>query len=117
MLQGLDDGVFENLLRDVDIISVLDQIEGRLATAGVTTDVDERFEIGDLVRVTVLSLEVDGLEELFERFLKTVGGAGLAVLDATSPVTTGNDAKSLINVVEELRSRRGRLTPLQAFLR
>jgi hypothetical protein len=87
LLQGLDDGMLKNLLRDVEIVGVLDQVKGRLATAGVATDVDKRFEIGDLVRVTVLSLEVDGLEELFESFLETVGRTGLAVLEATSPVT------------------------------
>ena len=86
LLQGLDDGVFKNLLRDVEIVGVLDQVEGRLATAGVATDVDERFEIGDLVGVTVLSLEVDRFEELLKGFLETVGRAGLAVFNATSPV-------------------------------
>jgi len=91
LLEGLEDGVFEDLLRDVKIVGVFNQVEGRLATAGVTTDVDERFEIGDLVRITVLGLEVDGLEKLFKCFLETMGRARLAVLDATCPVAVGEN--------------------------
>ena len=107
--------MLKNLLRDVEIVSVLDQVEGRFATTGVATDIDERFEIGDLVGVTVLSLEVDGLEELFEGLLETVGRPGLAVLDATGPVTKESGAKWLIYAVEWSWSRWGTLTPLQAF--
>jgi len=94
LLQGLDNGVLENLLRDVEIIGVLDQVEGGLAAAGVTTDVDERFQIGDLVCVTVLSLEVDRLEELFEGLLETVCRAGLAVLEATGPITVREEGQN-----------------------
>ena len=86
--------MLEDLLRDVEIVGVLNQVEGRLATAGVTTDVNERFEIGDLVRVTVLGLEVDRLEELLKGFLETVFWARLAVLDATSPVAAGERRES-----------------------
>jgi len=101
LLEGLEDGVFENLLRDIEIIGVFNQVEGRLATAGVTTDVDERFKIGDLVRITVLGLEIDRLEKLFEGFFETVGRAGLAVLDATCPVAVEEARKSSAHPADE----------------
>ena len=93
LLEGLENGVFEDLLRDVEIIGEFNQVEGRLATAGVATDVDEGFEIGDLVRIAILGLEVDRLEKLFEGFLEAVRRARLAGLDATSPVAVGKKAR------------------------
>jgi len=93
--------VFEDLLRDVEIIGVFNQVEGRLATAGVTTDVDERFEIGDLVRITVLGLEVDRLEKLFKGFLETMGRARLAVLDATGPVAVGERCENRQHMLQK----------------
>ena len=91
--------MFKDLLGDVEIVGVFNQVEGGLATAGVATDVDERLEIGDLVRVTVLSLKVNGFEELFKSFLETVGRPWFAVLQATSPVTVGK-TESLVRAIE-----------------
>lgn len=95
--------MLNNVLREVEVVGIFDHVEGRLASTGVTTKVDERFEIGDLVRVTVLSLAVDSLEKQSDRFLEAVGRCGLEIFDATRPVAVvrGEQLKSLVNGAED----------------
>ena len=64
---GLDDRVANDLVRKVNVRSVLDERETRLATARVPPEQDVLLQLGDVVGTPICGLLHDGLEVRIKR--------------------------------------------------